>query len=100
MDTITAEEANEWIRWLIADDGLPAQSPNTKEDVPWEQKQPLSWAEFTARLERYCNARRWEIILGEEDERSLLIYAPEEQPTDTADTLQGYSPFEEDALPF
>lgn len=103
MNTPTIEEiekANDWLEWLIPDDPQE-QSPKIEENAPGQKKRPLIWAEFAARLERYCNVRQWEIIFRDEDDRSLLIYAThDDQTTDRVEALQEQLPFEEDALPF
>jgi hypothetical protein len=80
MALMTPEEANEWIRKFISDDDPQEQSPPLVESVARQEKPPLSWADFRAIMVSYCSARKWEIIFGDEDDRSLLIYAHEESP--------------------
>jgi hypothetical protein len=102
MKLMTPEEANAWLERLISDADWPEFSAKAKESTPGQEKQPLSWSDFLAIMVRYCNARHWKIIIGEEGDMSLAIFAHEDHTTDEAEARQGRLPYaeEEETLPF
>jgi hypothetical protein len=94
MEPIMAEAADAYLRRLI------------EGELPWEEKQPLSWPDFLSILEAYCHSRQWEILFDSVSDFSLAIFAREEQVTNgttlSNESIQQPLPFEEDAddLPF
>lgn len=65
--------------------------------IPWVLEERLSWPEFLAALERYCEGRGWELEFDTESDCSCAIVAYPEQREDSTDIspeyIQGELPF-------
>jgi hypothetical protein len=105
METITPEAvkaANAYIDQFLEDGKPVTEADSPDQEVPWEQKRPLSWADFLAILVRYSEQRGWEVIYDSVDDLAVAIFAHDDQREDEVEALQGRLPLEDDpdACPF
>ena len=86
MNTITPEEANEYLSKLLEDEDSPEQTPPPKLSIPWQETPPTSWSAFLTLMIRFTSAMDWELDYDTVEDMSLVVFGHEEPSTFTSST--------------